>query len=320
MFWSNKRKSRNHAVEVSRTISAKEPRHMMNTAKETNRAAGIYPYDTNAKKDNTQSAYMTIQKKEQHIITGCDSCRGRRESQQDCHFVTKSIHLSPFKIRRTFAVVCDGMGGLEAGDRASITAVEIMKLAFKKLPTKKVDIPRFYHDMMENIDYEISHWKDLDSDRGAGTTLVSVLLENRRLYWANVGDSSLFLIQGGRIKRITREHNYGMYLTEMVLDGKITQEQANEDPQRKSLVSYLGMGGVSFMDIPNKPYMMKNGDILMLCTDGVTDALSTEEILDIVTAHSNDLYMCCRCITRAVTDKDRESQDNATVVMLQYVE
>ncbi len=319
MFWSNKRKSRNHTAQWGRAAPVKEPRHM-SSAKGKNRAESAYPYGGNAAVESPHNAFMTLQKKEQHIITGCDSCRGKRESQQDCHFVTKSIRLSPFKIRRTFAVVCDGMGGLEAGDRASITAVEIMKLAFKKLPTKKVDIPRFYHDMMENIDYEISHWKDLDSDRGAGTTLVSVLLENRRLYWASVGDSSLFVIQDGRIKRVTREHNYGMYLTEMVLDGKITQQQADDDPQRKSLVSYLGMGGVSFMDIAGKPYMMKNGDILMLCTDGVTDALSTEELLDIVTEHSDDLYMCCRCITRAVTDKGRESQDNATVVMLQYVE
>lgn len=320
MFWSNKRKSRNNQAEISGKISTKDPRHM--TAKENNynnafKVQNVRQYNDSISPHN---AYMVLQKKEPHIITAYDSALGGREDQQDCCYVTKSIELSPFRLRRTLAVVCDGMGGLEAGDRASITAVGIMKLAFSKLPTQKVDIPHFFREMLDNIDYEINHWDDLKSDRGAGTTLVAVLIENKRLYWASVGDSSLFIVQDGELKRITRAHNYGMCLKELVSDGKITSREAEEDPQKDALVSYLGMGGLTYTDITTKPYVLKNGDTLLLCTDGVTNTLTDDELLSIVLEYADDAYRCCKVITKAVMDKKREVQDNATVVMIQYVE
>lgn len=301
------------------------PRHMMTKEQEEELKNNKQKKrDKKAKHYNEPNqlygAYMSLQKKEPHIITGGDSLVGDRDDQQDCFFVTKSTQISPFKLRRTFAIVCDGMGGLEAGDRASLTAVEMMKLAFRKLPTKRVNIPRFYHDMLGNIDYEISHWDDLKTDLGSGTTFVSVLIENKRLYWASVGDSTIFMIQDGQLKRITREHNYRMCLTEMVSDGKITQQQADNDPQGSALVSYLGMGGIAYMDITTKPYVMKNGDTLLLCSDGVTNTLCDSELFDIVNNNSDDIYLCCKEITRAVSEKKKESQDNATVVVVQYVE
>ena len=258
--------------------------------------------------------------KEPYIITAGDSIVGSRESQQDSFFVTKSSAISPFRLTRSFAVVCDGMGGLEAGDRASLTAVSMMKLAVDKLPTKKVDIPRFFSEMLDYIDYEINHWNDLKTEKGSGTTLVSVLIENKRLYWASVGDSSIFMFQDNELKKITSEHNYKMYLDRLVESGKITQRQADSDPQQKALLSYLGMGGVAYRDINSKPYVMKNGDLLLLCTDGVTDVLSEDEIAAILRESLDDVYECCKKITAAVVQKNSSVQDNATAAILQYVE
>lgn len=324
MFWSNKRKSHNNTVHSDRAVKKTAPRHAeKNTEKFVNINLNI-DFSVNARHSNEPSqlygAYMMLQKKEPHIITASDSAVGTRPDQQDCCYVTKSTSLSPFKLKRTFAIVCDGMGGLEAGDRASLTAVSMMKLAVSKLPTKKVDIPHFYHDMLQNIDYEINHWDDLKTDKGAGTTLVSVLIENRRLYWASVGDSTIFMIQDNQIKRITREHNYKMCLEELVSGGKITRQQADSDPQQNALVSYLGMGGLAYMDITSKPYILKDGDMLLLCSDGVTNTLTEDELLQIVTENSEDVYQCCKEITRNVVSKNKELQDNATVVAVQYVE
>lgn len=318
MFWSNKRKSRNTTAGHS-VLSERTPKHMVKKQnKQINEGLDFVKHYVEPVV--THGAYMVMQKKEPHIITGADTYQGKRNDQQDAFYVTKSTALSPFKLRRTFAAVCDGMGGLEAGDRASITAVEMMKFAFGRLPSKKVDIPHFFHNMLDNIDYEINHWKDLDTDKGSGTTLVSVLIENRRLYWASVGDSTIFIVQDGTIKRITREHNYRMCLDEMVAEGSITREQADAEPQQEALVSYLGMGGIAYMDITSKPYVMKNGDVLLLCTDGVTNTLSDEEILQIVYDNIDDVYGCCKNITKQVEEKNKEIQDNATVVMIQYVE
>ena len=269
---------------------------------------------------NFHGAYMVLSKKEPYIITASSSIRGNRPDQQDSFYVTEPKKISPFKLNRSYAVVCDGMGGLECGDRASLTAVSMMKLAVKKLPTKQVDIPHFLSEMLDYIDYEISHFEGLPEGKGAGTTFVSAFIENRRLYWANVGDSTIFMFQDGKLKRITTRHNYRMFLDKLVENGKITAEQAEKDPRQNTLLSYLGMGGIAYRDINSKPYFMKSGDMLLLCTDGVTDTLTNEELTSIISKHYDDLYQCAREITRRAAEKNRKTLDNTTVVLMQYTE
>lgn len=267
-----------------------------------------------------KGAYMVLSKKEPYIITASSSIRGNRSDQQDSFYVTQPKKLSPFKLNRSFAVVCDGMGGLECGDRASLTAVSMMKLAVKKLPTQQIDIPHFLSEMLDYIDYEISHFDNLQTDKGSGTTLVSVFIENRKLYWASVGDSTIFLFQEGILKRITSRHNYRMFLDKLVENGKISAEQAAADPRQDTLISYLGMGGIAYRDINSKPYLMRNGDMLLLCTDGVTDNLSNDELTNIIFDNYDDLYRCAKEITRKAAEKNKNSLDNTTVVILQYTE
>ncbi|MBQ2604777.1 MAG: serine/threonine-protein phosphatase [Clostridia bacterium] len=263
---------------------------------------------------------LKLTHRESFIITAADSHIGHRNEQQDSYFVTNTIPLSPFRLRRTLAVVCDGMGGLEAGDRASLTAVSMLKLAFDKLPTTKVDIPKFFSEMIDYIDCEINRWDDLNTDKGAGTTMVSVIIENRRLYWASVGDSSIFIYQQGKLKRITSSHNYKKILDKMVDDGVLSAEQAEHDPQKDSLLSYLGMGGVAYRDINSKPYVMRSGDLLMLCSDGVTNTLTENEIASIIKEYYDDVYNCCKEINLAVARRNNALQDNSTVVIVQYAE
>lgn len=266
------------------------------------------------------AAYTMLTKKEPYIITAANSRIGDRPEQQDSYFVTKTTPLSPFRLRRTFAVVCDGMGGLESGDRASLTAVTMLKFAFSKLPTKKVDIPHFFTEMIDYIDFEINHWHDLPSDKGAGTTMVSVIIENRRLYWANVGDSSIYIFQDDKLKRITARHNYRNVLEKLVADGRLSRQEAESDPQGDSLMSYLGMGDVKFRDINSKPYVMRDGDVLILCTDGITNSLTEDEMSDIIRENIDDTYRCTMELNRAASEKEGIEHDNSTVVIVQYVE
>lgn len=265
-------------------------------------------------------AYMVLSKKEPYIITAASSIRGNRPDQQDSYYVSEPTKVSPFKLNRSFGVVCDGMGGLECGDRASLTAVSMMKLAVKKLPTKQVDIPRFLSEMLDYIDYEISHFEDLQTDKGSGTTLIAAFIENRRLYWASVGDSTIFMFQDGLLKTITSKHNYRMFLDKLVENGKITAEQAHGDPRQNTLLSYLGMGGIAYRDINSKPYFMRSGDMLLLCSDGVTDNLTTDDITQIIYDNYDDLYRCAKEITRMAAEKNKDTLDNTTVVIMQYTE
>ena len=174
--------------------------------------------------------------------------------------------------------------------------------------------------MMDYIDCEINHWEDLPSDRGAGTTMVSVIIENRRLYWANVGDSSIYIYQDDKLKRITSRHNYRNVLEKLVEEGKLTPQQAENDPQKDSLMSYLGMGNVEYREINSKPYVMRDGDMLILCSDGVTNALDEVEMTDIIRENIEDPYRCSMEINRIATEKKGIVHDNSTVVIVQYVE
>ena len=298
MFKKRQKKKEYHQNRVK--ISKSENKRNLKFSIKFNTRFAKSPELHSISKIKDEIPYLRLSKKVPYIITASDSILGSRKEQQDSYFVTKSTPLSPFKLTRSFAVVCDGMGGLEAGDRASLTAVSMMKLAVDKLPTKKVDIPHFYSQMLEYIDYEINHWEDLKTDRGSGTTLVSVIIENKRLYWASVGDSSIFLFRGNMLKKITSEHNYKTYLNR--------------------LVSYLGMGGVAYRDINPKPYYLRNGDILVLCTDGITGSLSEEELKEIIKENIDDMFQCCKKITNSVKEKNIETQDNATVVIVHYVE
>ncbi len=318
MFKKRQKKKEYHQNRVK--ISKSENKRNLKFSIKFNTRFAKSPELHSISKIKDEIPYLRLSKKVPYIITASDSILGSRKEQQDSYFVTKSTPLSPFKLTRSFAVVCDGMGGLEAGDRASLTAVSMMKLAVDKLPTKKVDIPHFYSQMLEYIDYEINHWEDLKTDRGSGTTFVSVIIENKRLYWASVGDSSIFLFRGNMLKKITSEHNYKTYLNRLVLNGKITKYQAEQDPQQNALVSYLGMGGVAYRDINPKPYYLRNGDILVLCTDGITGSLSEEELKEIIKENIDDMFQCCKKITNSVKEKNIETQDNATVVIVHYVE
>ena len=265
-------------------------------------------------------AYRLLTQKEPYIITAADSRIGDRPSQQDAYFVTKSGPISPFRLKRILAVVCDGMGGLDCGDRASETAVSMLRLAFGKLPTKKVDIPHFFAEMTDYIDCEINRWDDLPTDRGAGTTMAAVIIENRRLYWVNVGDSSIYIFQDDKLKRITTRHNYRNVLEKLVEDGRLTKQQADSDPQKDSLMSYLGMGDIEYRDINSKPYVMRDGDMLILCTDGITNALGESEMAEIIKENIDDPYRCSMELNRIANEKNGIVHDNSTVVIVQYVE
>lgn len=254
------------------------------------------------------------------LATFCYTDQGRREYQQDAVYVTPTKKFAANRKTRVMAVVCDGMGGMADGGKASRTAIEMMKNGFQNAQSlPEMDVPSFFKSAIVTIDQVISSFPK-ENGRGSGTTMVAAIAEENKMYWASVGDSRIYIIRGNQIRQITRDHNYWLRLQEMVAQGKMTQEEAMSKRQKEALISFLGIGNVSLMDISTQPIEMQYGDIVMLCSDGITKTLPDHQIKSIILDDKNPIEQKAVQLVDAAVHGNTHSQDNTSVAILQYRE
>jgi protein phosphatase len=255
------------------------------------------------------------------LVAMMHTVQGNRKYQQDNAWISSSRKiLAANKTTRLMAAVCDGMGGMADGGRASETAIQMLQKGFEnieKIPL--VDIPAFFRQAIVTIDRTISQFPK-ENGRGSGTTMVAVIAQDNQLYWASVGDSRIYLIRDGDIFQITRDHNYELRLRSMVQNGQMTQEEAAHKKQKEALISFLGIGNVSLMDVSQEPWEMQMGDLVMLCSDGVTKTLSNAQIRDILVNESTPMQDKAKILVEHAARTNTHSQDNTSVAILQYTE
>lgn len=247
--------------------------------------------------------------------------QGRREYQQDAVYVTPSKKFAANRKTRVMAVVCDGMAD---GGKASRTAIQMMINGFQNVQNQpQMNIPGFFRSAIVTIDKTIASFPK-ENGRGSGTTMVAAIAEENKLYWASVGDSRIYIIRENNnqteMRQITRDHNYWLRLQEMVAQGKMTQEEAMGKRQKEALISFLGIGNVSLMDISTEPIPMQYGDIVMLCSDGITKTLPDHQIKSIILDDKNPIEQKAVQLVEAAIHGNTHSQDNTSVAILQYRE
>ena len=250
--------------------------------------------------------------------------QGRREYQQDAVYVTPSKKFAANRKTRVMAVVCDGMGGMADGGKASRTAIQMMINGFQNVQNQpQINIPGFFRSAIVTIDKTIASFPK-ENGRGSGTTMVAAIAEENKLYWASVGDSRIYIIRENNnqteMRQITRDHNYWLRLQEMVAQGKMTQEEAMGKRQKEALISFLGIGNVSLMDISTEPIPMQYGDIVMLFSDGITKTLPDHQIKSIILDDKNPIEQKAVQLVEAAIHGNTHSQDNTSVAILQYRE
>ncbi len=178
----------------------------------------------------------------------------------------------------TLVVVADGMGGASAGEVASEMAVRLIPdLYYRSSQT----VPLALKEALEAASREIHRTAQADPElRGMGTTCVAIAILPPELYVAYVGDSRLYMLREGGIYQLTEDHTV---VGEMVRKGILTREQARFHEERNVLS--LSMGGrpeitASFWE---KPMLLRDGDRLLVCSDGLHDLVSDTEMLEIIT-------------------------------------
>jgi protein phosphatase len=224
-----------------------------------------------------------------------------REVNQDYVFSTEtSIGKLP-----NLLVVADGMGGHRAGEYASRLAVEVLK---QELAASTEESPEA---MMKNAITRANE-RVLEAARqdaklsGMGTTLVAATVIDRTLYFANVGDSRLYLLSDD-IKQLSKDHSL---VQEMVRLGGINQEEAKSHPDKNIITRAIG--AKDDVDIDFYEYRLKKGDIILMCTDGLSNMVEDEEILHIVKCSRDVVEAVEQLIERA---KEHGGSDNIGVIV-----
>jgi len=221
-----------------------------------------------------------------------------RQQNQDAYAVRE------LEDGRGLAVVCDGMGGARAGNVASSMAVELFmrKLEEQGQPG---DDPQKWLKTNDGVFQKAVEDPDCT---GMGTTLVAALAGNGKAVLLNEGDSRAYHITRDGITRITRDHSL---VEDMVQRGELTREQARNHPHKNLITRALGAEPVLLADCFDQN--VAPGDYLLLCSDGLSNVVTDQEILYEVIHGGEDEACCQRLLDVAL---HRGAPDNVTVVLM----
>jgi PPM family protein phosphatase len=205
--------------------------------------------------------------------------------------------------------VADGMGGAQAGEVASRIAAESFE------PSKRVDeAPEAYLREIANAANErIHNLAQQDSSRsGMGTTLTAAMVEGDEVSFAHVGDSRAYVFRDGELRRLTSDHSL---VEELRRQGRLTDEQAQDHPQRSIITRALGPEAE--VDVDTLTVSARPGDVFLLCSDGLTTMVKEAEI-GAALSESRGLD---EAVTRMVREaNDAGGRDNITAVAFRLEE
>lgn len=224
-----------------------------------------------------------------------------REVNQDYVFVTES----PVGKFSNLLVVADGMGGHRAGEYASRLAVEVVK---QELETGTEDTPEaMIRNAIAHANKKVLETAKQDAKlSGMGTTLVVATVIDHTLYFANVGDSRLYLLNDD-IKQLSKDHSL---VQEMVRLGGINEEEAKYHPDKNIITRAIG--AKDELEIDFYEYRLRRGDIILMCTDGLSNQVEDQEILHIVKRSRDVVEAVEQLIERA---KENGGNDNIGVIV-----
>lgn len=228
---------------------------------------------------------------------------GTREKQDDS-FATS---LQEYGL---MAIVADGIGGYINGNLASQIAVETYLDEFEK------------RDVTDNLSYFFQTTAVLANERirdefgeaKGGTTVVSVVLIEDKMYWTSVGDSNIAVLRGGRLIEINRKENVKNWLEDQYRAGVIGREEAMGGPMDKRLVNYVGYDGFKKADESDRPIFLKKKDKVLIYSDGV-EVLGQIELEAILSKRISAQDMADE-IMEAIQRKKVRSKDNSTIIIL----
>lgn len=215
-----------------------------------------------------------------------------------------------FVARAPLFAVADGMGGAQAGEVASRMAVDVLHEGLG-VGTDGTVAERLRDRVLE-ANHRIHERAQSDSrNAGMGTTLTAAYVDERRLVVVHVGDSRLYRLRDGGLERLTRDHSL---VEELVRQGRLTPEEAEQHPQRSIITRALGPE--SEVAVDSEVLRVQDGDLFMVCSDGLTTMLSDERISDLLLrAEQEGTPLSSRVDALVDAANEAGGRDNITVLL-----
>ncbi len=231
-----------------------------------------------------------------------------RDRNQDAYFISSSVSHPLF-------IIADGMGGHKAGEIASNMVINVMSTQLKEELKKSVlddeDIQNKIEDSIAIANEKI-YKKSLEDEKfsGMGTTVTLAYERDGRIYIGHVGDSRAYILRENTFYQLTRDHSL---VEELMRNGSISKEEAKNHPQRNIITRAVGTSEDIEVDIIVKK-RYKN-DILLLCSDGLSNMLSDDEIKEVLLG-SPSMNKACEDLVKL--SKNKGGFDNITVLAVKF--
>jgi PPM family protein phosphatase len=199
--------------------------------------------------------------------------------------------------------IADGMGGAQAGEVASRLATAALKEGGANGGGE-----RRIADLIQEANRRVYDRSSSDPNTsGMGTTITVALVEDDQVAFGHVGDSRAYLIRDAQMEQLTEDHSL---VNELLKTGKLSREEAETHPQRSVITRALGTD--PDVDVDTFSVRAESGDLFLLCSDGLTDMVSEDSILDVVERNREDIEGALRALVKAANRGG--GQDNITVV------
>ena len=211
--------------------------------------------------------------------------------------------------RSPLFVVADGMGGAQAGEVASKIAVEAFQHGLKDGSEPELELAELAQEANSRI-HELSH--ENAEQAGMGTTLTAIYVGESDIAIAHVGDSRAYCLRDGALLKLTDDHSL---VDELMRQGRLTPEEAVEHPQRSVITRALGPEGT--VEVDTRSFRAREGDVYLVCSDGLTTMLSEQEIAGLLTS-ATTLRDAGEALIAAANAAG--GRDNITVILLRVQE
>ncbi len=200
--------------------------------------------------------------------------------------------------------VADGMGGAQAGEVAS----KLAAAALKETDPGALSGPARVTSLIQEANRRVHERSTADpATSGMGTTMTVALVEGGGVTIGHVGDSRAYLVRSGQLEQLTEDHSL---VNELLKSGKLSPKEAETHPQRSVITRAVGTD--PDVDVDSFTVDAREGDVFLLCSDGLTDMVGDEDILGVVERHHDDLDRAAKSLVSAANRGGGE--DNITVI------
>jgi PPM family protein phosphatase len=239
-----------------------------------------------------------------------DTNQGPRQENQDAVLVTPPTDSARLGSKGVLLILCDGVGGERGGQRASRLASQTAYNAFYADPG---DAPHALLSAVQQANQAIQIDAASDASvKNMASTIVMINVFDNRMYIAHVGDTRAYLLRGGVLSQITKDHNW---VSEQVVRGLMTEAEARTSTQRNIITRSLGAAANHTPDVTQEPILLQPGDRVMICCDGIHGPLTDQLITNVLNSNPSPQRAAGALIQAAIANN---TTDNVSAIVLNY--